>query len=188
MDQRSHRIKVNIFGIIIAKGFAFISNLLLVPTILGYVMPEGYGVWITINSVIAWIGYLDIGLGNGLRNKLGEAFAKNDKQLGKEYVSTSYFLLSGIVLIGLIIFLCCYPYINWVRFFNSPIALKQDVDTLVLFAVIGFATLLVLKLIGSILMADQRPAINEALNSMSAVLTLVSIWIVSQTTKNLYCY
>ena len=40
---------------------------------------------------------LDIGLGNGLRNKFAQSIALGDEYLAKVYVSTSYFLLTILV-------------------------------------------------------------------------------------------
>ena len=52
--------------------------LLLVPITLGYLNPYEYGVWLTLNSILVWFNSFDIGLGNGLRNKLTIALAEND--------------------------------------------------------------------------------------------------------------
>ena len=52
-----------------------------------------------------WMGrFFDFGLGNGLRNKLGEAIANNDTLLAKTLVSTTVFMLLLISLFIYIIF------------------------------------------------------------------------------------
>ena len=68
-DARSEKNKKNIVvsaGIKIADTMV---HLLLVPLTLGYLNAYEYGIWLTLNSILAWINSFDIGLGNGLRNK-----------------------------------------------------------------------------------------------------------------------
>ena len=73
-DERSVLVKKNIAGSLIIKGWSCVIQLLLVPLTLKCLSPYEYGVWLTINSILIWIDSFDIGLGNGLRNKLVEAF------------------------------------------------------------------------------------------------------------------
>jgi O-antigen/teichoic acid export membrane protein len=61
----------------------------------------------------------DIGMGNGLRNKLAEAIAHNDLKLGKSYVSTTYAFLGAIFLFALLLFHCINPFINWQSLLNT---------------------------------------------------------------------
>ncbi|MDE5975352.1 MAG: hypothetical protein K2G69_02250, partial [Muribaculaceae bacterium] len=57
----------------LVKGISILTSFLLVPLTLGYLRPVEYGIWMTLSSILVWINYFDIGLGNGLRNKLAEA-------------------------------------------------------------------------------------------------------------------
>ena len=74
----------------IFKGGTILISLILVPMTLSYLNPYEYGIWLTLSSTLAWIYTFDIGLGNGLRNKLTEALALNDLKLARIYVSTSF--------------------------------------------------------------------------------------------------
>src|SRR5688500_16255025 len=103
-DERSLQVKKNVFTSFLAKGGSVIINLLLVPITIDYVNPTQYGIWLTLSSVIAWFGFFDIGLGNGLKNKLTEAIAKGDHLLGRKYVSTTYLVLTLISILLLIVF------------------------------------------------------------------------------------
>lgn len=80
--QRSVRAKKNIALSFLLKAVNILIQLLFVPLLLGYLSPVKYGIWITVGSVINWFYFFDIGLGNGLRNKLAEAFAK-DKRISE---------------------------------------------------------------------------------------------------------
>lgn len=37
-----------------------------------------YGMWVTISAIISWMSSADLGIGNGLRNELAQAFGKGD--------------------------------------------------------------------------------------------------------------
>ena len=62
---------------------AICCNLFLVPLTINYINPLQYGIWITISSIITWMSFFDIGLGNGLRNKLAQCLAINDFETSK---------------------------------------------------------------------------------------------------------
>ena len=97
--ERSKKSVVNIILSFGAKGISIITQLLIVPMTINYVNPTQYGIWLTLSSIIAWIGFFDLGFGNGMRNKVAEAIAKGDVELAKRYVSTTYFAIGAIVAI-----------------------------------------------------------------------------------------
>jgi len=72
------------------KGISIGISLLLVPLTLNYLDKEGYGLWLTLSSIVSWFSLFDIGLGNGFRNKFAEATAVKNDDLAKTYVSTTF--------------------------------------------------------------------------------------------------
>ena len=68
------------FGI---QGLSILIGLLYVPLLLNYLTQEKYGIWLTLTSILGWFSYFDIGLGNGLRNKLAESIALGNNRLEK---------------------------------------------------------------------------------------------------------
>lgn len=102
--EQSIEIKKNVFFSFILKGLSLILGLLYLPLILSYISKESYGVWLTLSSVIGWLAFFDIGLGNGLRNKFTESVAKKKIILAKTYVSTTYAVLTIITSILFISF------------------------------------------------------------------------------------
>ena len=85
-DARTKLAAKNIIASVFLKGGSILISFFLAPLTLGYLNEYEYGVWLTISSVLSWVYMFDIGLGNGLRNKLTEAIALGDKTLGKVYV------------------------------------------------------------------------------------------------------
>lgn len=186
--DRSKRTKKNIFYSLFIKGVSIIISLILVPIILSYLDPLKYGIWITLSSIITWFNFLDIGFGNGLRNKFAEALAIGDHELAKIYVSTTYFILSVIITISLVIFLCINPFLNWSTILNAPIELKSELRTLTYFVVIFFSIQFVLKLINTLLIADQKPAINSFVNLIIHLSSFGVVYFLTKTTESSLIY
>lgn len=187
-NERSVKAKKNIAASFIIKGLSILISLLLVPLTLNYLNPTKYGIWITLFSIISWFSFFDIGLGNGLRNKFAEAIAKGEKEKARIYISTTYGLLTLIVSVMLIIFTIVNNFIDWTAILNAPSELKDELSSLA-FIVFGFFCLrFVLQLIGTIVTADQKPALNNLFNFFSNLIALAVIYILTRTTSGSLVY
>ncbi|MBQ5689942.1 MAG: hypothetical protein IIV24_00450, partial [Alistipes sp.] len=69
---RSKALKKNVYIMMLIRGLSFLISFLYVPLLYGALDTNSYGVWLTLTSLVAWVAMFDIGLGNGLRNKLAE--------------------------------------------------------------------------------------------------------------------
>ena len=105
----------------------------LVPLTLHYLDKTQYGIWLTLASVLGWFSFFDIGIGNGLRNKLSEALASNNLLLARIYVSTSYALVSIIFLSMIVLFWIINPFLNWAAILNVPEAMNMEITKMVLY-------------------------------------------------------
>lgn len=161
---------------------------LLVPLTLGYLGARDYGIWLTMSSVIAWFGFFDIGLGNGLRNRFAEAVARNDKELARTYVSTTYFGLTAIFGGLWLIFIPVSFFIDWNVVFNIPVESEHNLHLLVMYIFTLFVMRFVLKLISIIITADQKPAISNTFDPISNVISLLIIYILTLTTQGSLMY
>ena len=181
--SRSIKAKKNILASFAIKGISILTSFILVPLTINYLTPVNYGIWLTLYSIISWFGLLDIGLGNGLRNKFAESIAANDKAAARMYLSTAYAMLGIIMGIACLVFLLLNQYLDWTSILNvSPEkALELKKVTTVIFG--SFCLQLVVKLITAVLLADQKTAIPAALNTISSVLSLLVIFILSKTTN-----
>lgn len=180
---RSIKAKKNIAAIFLIKGASILSTFILIPLSIDLVDPVRYGIWLTLASVLSWIGLFDLGMGNGLRNRLAEALAKDDADLGKAYVSTTYAVFTLVSVVAAILFFLVQPFLNWATILNVDSSFQQE---LALLASIMFVMVLfqfILRNIGFILLADQRPAWNNALNLMANFLTLSAIGIMNYLDK-----
>ena len=178
--ERTIRAKKNIALSGFLKVINIVVQFLLVPLLLDYLSPVKYGIWITVGSVINWFYFFDIGLGNGLRNKLAEALARDEKELGRIYVSTTYAALTIIVIILYLVFLIADKFINWQKVFNSPVSFTNEINSLIIIVFTFFAVNFVVRLIGTVLNADQKSSINDLIYTIGNLLTLILIFILTK--------
>lgn len=174
-DERTRKMNRNSAYSIVVRFAGILISLLLIPYTLDYLNPYEYGIWITLNSILTWINYFDIGLGNGLRNKLGQAIASKNLKLGKIYVSTTFALLFFIVLIlscGIIII---NNYIDWNDILNTETKI-DGLNKLVNIVLICMCLSFILRTIGTIYLAYQRTWISSLLTFWGSLLSL--FWII----------
>ena len=163
--------------------FNFIFNLLLVRLTLDYLGKTEYGIWLTLSSILTWFNYLDFGLGNGLRNKLAEALAKNDLRSAKIYVSTTYAVFSSLILLLVIIFLFVFRFIDWLEIFKAPVYLKNELNSLILISIVFFLIQFVLRLLTFIINADQKTALNGFFSFSINLLTVLLVYLLLKITS-----
>jgi len=147
----------------------------LVPLTLRTVTVSEYGIWLTVASFIGWFSFFDIGLGNGLRNKFAEALAKNQRELARVYVSTTYTVMLVIAATLSAIFFTVQSFIQWQNFFNAPDSSASDLMLLIPIVFLLFAIQFVIQLIITILLADQRAAITNVIGLFGTILTVIGI-------------
>ncbi len=183
-NVRSVRAKRHILYSFGLKGISILVGLLYVPLLLDYLDPERYGIWLTLSSILGWFEFFDIGLGNGLRNRFTEAVARNNQELARTYVSTTYALLGTIFTGVLVIFYLVNPFLEWSDILNTSAVPERELSLLALVVFTFFIIRFIFKLIGTILMADQRPAVNSAFAPLGSIVTIIVIYILIKTTKD----
>jgi len=157
--ERTVKAKKNIIASIMIKGVSIVVGFLMVRIVLNYLDQTNYGIWLTLSSFLTWFSFFEIGLGNGLRNKLAEALAVKDYNLGKIYVSTTYAILAIVISLVAIIFFIANFFIDWSVILNTDKTIAPMLSTLALIIFGFFFLQFVIQLISIVLYADQRPAI-----------------------------
>jgi len=98
-DSRTQLIIKNVVCSIFVKGWSALVVLLMVPLTLSCLGVYVNGVWLTVSSILVWVDQMDIGLGNGLRNKLAACVARDDWNEGRKIVSSAVMMLLMISVI-----------------------------------------------------------------------------------------
>ncbi|MDP9076353.1 MAG: hypothetical protein M3O71_02925 [Bacteroidota bacterium] len=179
-NNRSHEIQINTIFNIVLRGLSVLCNFFIVPLALLYIDKTEYGVWLTLTSLTAWLSYMDVGLGNGLRNKLAEAIAKGDKSLAKEYVSTTYVIFSIVIVILIVIFALLNIFLNWNDILKTSINPKILLSTVFLI-VSSFCVRLILDLAGTVVTALQKPFLRTLIDFCISFVTLIVIYLLAKS-------
>ncbi len=109
-SQLDNPLRKSMFLSALCKPASMLISLLYTPILLNYLGEEAFGVWSTILSMINWINFFDVGIGQGLRNSLTKYLNENNKQKANQVLSTGYTCLSIIsittFIIGTVAIIC----------------------------------------------------------------------------------
>lgn len=169
------------------KGISISLSFLIVPLLIMFLGKTEYGVWVTVFSIINWIFTFDIGIGQGLRNKLTEALSVNNYKKASEIIATSYIFIIAfsivIFLIGilLIYFLNFQGVLNYKEQTNE--FLQKFVFLSLFFTVINF----ILSLYKKLYLAVHKSFSVEFINMFFQFfyLAFVLFWIYFKLEKSL---
>lgn len=186
-DQNTRLVVMNVIGSFGIKGLSMIIGLFTTPMYIRYFNNnEILGIWFTILSVLAWILNCDMGIGNGLRNKLVGAIRSQDKFEGRKYVSSAYMFLCGVSVVVIVIVVFISQFANWNLIFNisTDILSKSRLTVALSILLASICLQMVLRLITSVLYALQQAFIPSLLNLITNVLMLLFTFIAIETTTN----
>ena len=170
----------NVIGTYFIKGISLIIGFFTMPAYMRYFEDSAIlGVWFTIVSLLQWILTFDLGIGNGLRNKLVPALVKNDEKTIKKYISSAYIMIGKISLFTIIAGVVLISMQNWNIILKVPCDLiSNDVLKLVVKIVfIGIVIQFFLQLITSILFAMQKTALANSISLISSLIVLFYVLI-----------
>lgn len=179
--ERSIQAKKNIIGLIICKGLSILISLILIPLTINYVSPSNYGIWLALSSMVTWITFFDIGINNGLRNKLAISLARSDSEESQKLVSTTYAILSLIFIPLLVFLIILNTFLNWASILNTPNNMIHELYLVSLILFSFFCINFILSTINVILLANQRPAEAAFRSLIEQFISLVIIFIFTKT-------
>lgn len=187
-NRRSARAKKNIAAMFVLKGISILCQLVVVPMTINYVSKYEYGIWITISSLVAWLSFFDLGIGNGLRNKMIEAMETGKHRLAQVYVSTAYVIIAIIVGCVWIVSVTASFFIDWCEILNARPALDRELLWTVVIVITNFSLLFVLGLNRTLLNAIQKPAIASVFDTATQLLLCVVLLVLINTTSGSLIY
>ena len=150
IDTSEKNINKNIALGLVYKPLSMILSYLYIPVVLAYLGDEKYGVWATVLSVLSWISLFDIGIGNGLRNKLAENFKDYDSLKIRKYVSSAYIMLTIIVMALMTATIILFSFVNWESFFKVETNFNDNLTVVMNISVICMCVSFVMEICKSI--------------------------------------
>lgn len=178
-DLRSATVKKNIGYSLAIKGISICLSFLIVPLTIGYVNAELYGVWLTLSSILTWLTFFDIGFTQGLKNKLGEAIAMGDWNLGKRYVSTTYAVMLSIFVPLLIVLEFLVPHVDWASFLNVNPLYIDDIKKALAVVVACFCLQMILNVLTSVVAAFQKVALSSLFGVVGQFVSFLAVVLLS---------
>lgn len=176
-NKRSILAKKNAVYLLLLKGGSILISLVYVPLLLNSLNSSEYAVWLTLTSIVGWLVVTDIGIGNGLRNKLAEHLAKGNISICKEYVSTAYFCIAVILAAIIAVFLLVSHWLNWPKILNATNIDAIELNYLVIIVFICYCIQFGLSLINSVLLALQKPAVSSLIGFLGQFISFIIILI-----------
>lgn len=126
-DYSERNLKRNSTMLAVYKAVSMVLSIVYVPVVLGCLGNELYGIWATVLNIISWVNYFDIGIGNGLRNRLSAALARREEADEiKKLISSAYTLLAAVVCAVVVIGVAAFQLIDWDSLLNIPAGLYAN--------------------------------------------------------------
>ena len=183
-SDRSKKTNFNTLLSLFFRGASILLSFILIPLTIKYINPDVYGVWLTLSSLVGWIAIFDIGIANGLKNKLSESLAAEKYFNARILVSTSYLIITLISLFLIFVYLIVNHFVNWQYVFNSPFIPENKLQNVVGIVSIFFLLKFVADIINVVSAAFQMVALSSFLLFLSNLGLTISVWILSKTTES----
>ncbi len=180
--ERYRRAALTSAAAVLGRGVGLLAALISVPLTIRYLGTERYGIWMTISSIVALLGFADLGLGNALMNAISASHGRDDRDFARKCVSSAFFLLAGLAIVLALVFGLCYWSIPWDRVFNvSPEVGRQEAGPAMAVFFGCFLVSLPLGIVPRIQMGYQQGFVNAVWQAVGSVLALicllVAIWL-----------
>lgn len=173
---------LNILAAFLIKGLSLFITFFSMPLYIKYFDDNRVlGAWYTILSVLSWIIMCDLGLGNGLRNKFTEAYAKREFLKAKKYISSTYIFLLLIVFPIIILGSILIYYYDLNKIFNisTDIINSKSLKLGFFILFLGICFNFVLKSINSVVYAIQKSSLNDFVSLIMTLIPLLFILVSS---------
>jgi O-antigen/teichoic acid export membrane protein len=121
--QRYRRAAMNGVTSLLAKLVVLATTIISVPLTYHYLGTERYGLWMTVTSVVLFLGFADFGVGNGLTASIAAADGRDNQDAARREVSCGFYLLVTIAGCIILAFAACYPLIPWDKLYGTKTAL-----------------------------------------------------------------
>ena len=175
-QERYRRAVLTALAAAFARSVSFLTVLVTVPLTLHYLGSERYGLWMTISSLMVFLGFADLGLGNGLMNAVSSAFGRDDRGAARTSVSSGFFMLLGVAVVLLGLFAALYGVIPWESVFkvSSPLAVKEAGPAVAIF--VGcFALSLPAGVVQRVQMGHQEGFASQLWQALGSIIGLAAV-------------
>lgn len=174
--ERYFRAALSTGSSLLNRSISLGTSIITIRLTLHYLGAERYGMWTTITSSIALLGFADFGMSNGLVNMVGDAIGRKDNRAAQSAVASAFWMLSAVAFVAVLVLAVGYPFVNTSRLFNvhSTLAIQESGPTL-LILFLCFAANLPLGAVRGTLTGLQSAYVNNIWNSLGAMGSLIAL-------------
>ncbi|MEM6548627.1 MAG: oligosaccharide flippase family protein [Pseudomonadota bacterium] len=115
---RERRIALSAAMAMVAKAVAVLAGIISVPLTLDYLGTERFGLWMMLSSLIVFLNFADLGIGNGLVTLISAAHGRDDTAAVRAHVSSAFCVLTAMAALILGVFAALYAALPWDQLFN----------------------------------------------------------------------
>lgn len=160
------------------KPISILISLLYVPLVLHCLGEAKYGIWAIILNIVSWIGYFDIGIGNGLRNKLTEACAENKLHVARTYVTTAFIGTFFVAVIFGCLVISVWEYFDLTKYFHLYVE-DENVKSIIYVSVLFVCLNFILSLSKTEAYAIQEPGIISVVGVVGQLIQLSVLYVLT---------
>ena len=176
-DQRYFRILLTALSAAGAKVVSVAVQLAMVPLMLSALGDYSYGLWLTLQSLIGFSAFADLGIGNGAMNAISAAQARGDHERINRIVTSAVAMLTAMAIVGVAVAPVAH---SWVSQRHVGGVHAPDIATGVAIFAAYFALALPLGFIERVNSAFQEGAVTNVARSGVAIAVLIITWCVAR--------
>lgn len=160
-----------------STGLGMLALIITVPMTLPYLGPERFGIWMTVASFAGLLSFMDLGVGNGLINRIASVNATGDRQKLQFVVVHGLILLTLIGLIVGMLLMLLTELLPWDRLIKvtSPAAIEEARRAVSIFILL-FAASIPINGIQKIYQGLQRAWMVHLFRAIGSVLALALVY------------
>jgi O-antigen/teichoic acid export membrane protein len=170
---RTSNYLLQIKGAVFYRIAAMLASFLAIPLMIRFLGQEKFGVWSTLLTALYWMIFFDLGIGNGLKNRVAESLAKGKTIRAKAFITSGYSIIGAIAAVLWVITFVAAYFIPWQVVFNttavSEVTLRHTVQVISFFIMLNFFVGIITSLLGAV----QK----TSLISLGQLITNVSVLI-----------
>ncbi|MGH9840087.1 MAG: oligosaccharide flippase family protein [Blastocatellia bacterium] len=179
-ELRTRRIRrAGLTGVatLIARGVTVGLGLITLPLTSHYLGKERFGLWLALNSFIAWVSIADLGLSGSLINALSTAGGREDRDAARASASSVFWMMALVAFVAIALCLLVVPFIPWAAVFNveSPEA-AAEIAPAVITLLIFCALRLPASASGSVWQAFQEGYVYQIWTGAGGLFAAFGLW------------
>jgi O-antigen/teichoic acid export membrane protein len=167
---------------LVAKCVGMLGVIILTPLMLQRLGHSGYGIWMTISSATALLGFMDLGIGNNLMGLIAINIEK--REVIRRLITQSYLAQLLLVSVLLVVMIAVYHLTNWLALFKLEHA-SPDVRQTFVVMFSFFLVSLVSNTVYIIQRGLQRSDLANAWQLLSNIASIIFLYIVLRRSNSM---